>query len=84
MFTKEDLEKMEPKYYGFLDNNKNAFKSSIIKDVQEGRLRGGRSSEVKLKHIIKALLKLDDFTEDKKDYLKKCIIFLKKVCYLNL
>ena len=64
-------EKIETKYYGFLDNNKNAFKSSIIKDVQEGRLRGGRSSEVKLKHIIKALLKLDGFTEDNKDYLKK-------------
>ena len=71
-------EKTGQKYYDYLNKNKNAFKSSLIEDIQEIMTKGGKSSEAKLIHIIKAILKMKGFTEDDEDYLRKVLNLLEE------
>lgn len=71
-------EKTGQKYYDYLDKNKNAFKSSLIEDIQQVKTKRGKSSEAKLTHIIKAILKMKGFTEDDEDYLRKVLILLEE------
>ena len=71
-------EKTGQKYYDYLDKNKNAFKSSLIEDIQEIKTKGGKSSDARLTHIIKAILKMKGFTEDDEDYLRKVLNLLEE------
>ncbi|MBM4158164.1 MAG: helicase [Ignavibacteria bacterium] len=71
-------EKIDQKYYKYLEKNKNSFKSSLIEDVQETITKGGKSSEVRLTGIIKAILKMKGFTEDDEDYLRKVLNLLEE------
>lgn len=65
-------------YYEYLEKNKNEFNSSLIEDVKGTETKGGKSSEAKLTHIIKAILKMKGFTEDDKDYLRKVLNLLEE------
>ncbi len=71
-------EKIGKKYYDFLDKNKNAFKLSLIEDIQEVKTKGGKSSDARLLNIIKAILKMKGFTEDDEDYLRKVLNLLEE------
>ena len=66
----EKRETLNKKFYEYLEKNKQAFKFSTIEEIQEYAQKGGRSNEVKLMHIIKAILKAKGFTEDDEDYLR--------------
>jgi len=71
-------EKIGEKYYDYLDKNKNAFKSSLMEDIQEVKTKGGKSSDVRLHSIIKAILKMKGFTENDEDYLRKVLNLLEE------
>jgi len=71
-------EKIGQKYYDYLDKNKDAFKSSLVEDIQEVKTKGGKSSDVRLKILIKAISKMKGFTEDDEEYLNKVLILLEE------
>ena len=71
-------EKIGQNYYTYLDKNKDAFKASLIEDIQEVKTKGGKSNDVRLQSIIKAILKMKGFTEDDEDYLKKVLNLLEE------
>ncbi|MDI6784637.1 MAG: helicase, partial [bacterium] len=43
-----------------------------------GRRGGGKSSEAKLSHLIKAILRMKGFTEDDEDYLRNALNLLEE------
>jgi len=74
----EKREKLGKNFYEYLDNNKKEFELSTIEEIREFKQKGGRSSEVKLIRIIKAIQKMKGFTEDDEDYLKKTLNLLEE------
>ncbi|OYD17568.1 helicase [candidate division WOR-3 bacterium JGI_Cruoil_03_44_89] len=74
----EKREKPGKKFYGYLDNNKEEFRLATLEEIIEPKQKGGRSSEAKLKGIIKAIQKTKGFTEDDDKYLKKVLNLLEE------
>ena len=70
-----DTEKknITPRYFKYLEKNKNLFDLSLKEDVPEVPTRRGKSSNAKLRNIIKAILKEKGFTEEDEEYLKKVL-----------
>lgn len=74
----EKREKLGKKFYEYLDKNKKEFKLSTTTEIIEFKQKGGKSSEIKLIRIIKAILKMKGFTEDDEEYLKKVLNLLEE------
>ena len=74
----EKREKLGKNFYEYLDKNKKEFEISTIEEIREFKQKGGKSSEMKLIRIIKAIQKMKGFTEDDEDYLKKALNLLEE------
>lgn len=74
----EKREKPGKKFYDYLDKNKEEFRLATIEEIIEPRQKGGKSSEAKLRGIIKAIQKTKGFTEDDDEYLKKVLNLLEE------
>jgi superfamily II DNA/RNA helicase len=74
----EKREKLGEKFYEYLEKNKKEFELSTIEEIREFKQKGGKSSEVKLIRIIKAIQKMKGFTEDDEGYLKKVLNLLEE------
>lgn len=72
-------EKLQTQFYEYLAKNKHEFIASTIEEPELiPSRRGGRSSEVKLTHIVKAILRMKGFTDDDEEYLRKVLNLLEE------
>ena len=74
----EKREKPGKKFYDYLDKNKEEFRLATLEEIIEPKQKGGRSSEAKLRGIIKAIQQTKGFTEDDDEYLKKVLNLLEE------
>lgn len=71
---RETLRETIPKdYYNFLDINKREFELATADEVRQFKATGGRSSDTKLLHTIKAIKSFKGLTDEDEEYLTKVI-----------
>jgi superfamily II DNA/RNA helicase/HKD family nuclease len=76
--SEERKEKLGKKFYDYLDTNKEEFRLATLEEIIDPKQKGGKSSEAKLRGIIKAIQKERGFTEEDDEYLKKVLNLLEE------
>jgi len=71
-------EKLDAKFYKYLEKNKHEFDEVFAKESDELKSSRGASNENKLIKFIKAIHKSSEFTDDDEDYLREVLGLLKE------
>ncbi len=65
-------------FYEYLEANKKAFELATIDEIRHFKPSGGRSSETRLMHLIKAIKNAKQFTEDDEGFIGKVLMLIEE------